>query len=116
MTTSCATTTPVPAIPGGMIASILRAMKATLAAGKSAAGTGRCSRYRKSDPDGFAWPEIAVTHIHDDNGVVAFSRGGGEYLIVLNFKGNSWDRYNVGVSGRYRELANTSWPEFNVGG
>lgn len=71
---------------------------------------------RKEDPEGFAWPGIAITHIHDENGVAAFTRGQGKYLIVLNFKGNSWDSYNVGVSGKYRELANTSWPEFNLGG
>ena len=37
-------------------------------------------------------------------------------LVVLNFRGNCWDHYDVGVRGRYRELANTSWPAFNVGG
>jgi 1,4-alpha-glucan branching enzyme len=71
---------------------------------------------RKADPDSFAWAPIAVSHANDDNGVVAFTRGDGKYLIVLNFKGNSWENYNVGVSGRYRELANTSWPAFNVNG
>jgi 1,4-alpha-glucan branching enzyme len=71
---------------------------------------------RKSDPDAFAWGDIAIAHIHDTNGVVAFTRGGGKYLIVLNFKGNSWENYNVGIAGRYRELANTSWPDYNLGG
>jgi len=71
---------------------------------------------RKNDQEGLAWPEIAVAHIHDDNGVAAFTRGEGKYLVVLNFKGNSWDRYRVGVSGKYREVANTSWPDFNLGG
>ena len=71
---------------------------------------------RREDPEAFAWPEITITHIHDQNGVVAFTRGEGTYLIVLNFRGNSWEHYNVGVSGRYRELANSSWPAFNLGG
>jgi 1,4-alpha-glucan branching enzyme len=76
----------------------------------------RMLEIRKNDPEGLAWPDIAITHLHDDNGVVAFTRGQGKYLIVLNFKGNSWDRYRVGVTGHYRELANTSWPAFNLGG
>lgn len=71
---------------------------------------------RKNDPEAFAWPDIAITHIHDDNGVVAFTRDQGRYLIVLNFKASSWGSYDVAVSGRYRELANTSWPAFNLGG
>ncbi len=40
------------------------------------------------------------------NGIAAFSRDGGKYVVVLNFRGMSWDRYNVGVRGRYQELAN----------
>ena len=42
-------------------------------------------------------------------------RDGGKYLIVLNFKGSDWAHYDVGVRGRYQELANTSWPAFNLG-
>jgi 1,4-alpha-glucan branching enzyme len=76
----------------------------------------RLFEIRGEDPEAFAWPDIAIAHIHDENGVAAFVRGDGKYLIVLNFKGNSWDQYEVGVSGRYRELANTSWPAFNLGG
>jgi hypothetical protein len=30
--------------------------------------------------------------------------------------GASWDHYDVGVSGRYQELANTSWPAYKLGG
>ena len=60
--------------------------------------------------------DMRMTHLHDDNGVAAFTRDHGKYLIVLNFKGTSWDHYDVGVSGRYQELANTSWPAFNLGG
>ncbi|MFO0911035.1 MAG: alpha-amylase family glycosyl hydrolase, partial [Isosphaeraceae bacterium] len=75
----------------------------------------RLFELRKSDPQALAWPEIAVTHIHNDNGIVAFTRGQGRYLVVLNFGPRGWDHYNVGVSGNYRELANTSWPDFNLG-
>jgi len=76
----------------------------------------RMMEIRKNDPTSFAWPNIQITHIHDGNGVIAFTRNDGKYLVVLNFKGKGWDQYKVGVSGRYRELANTSWPKFNVGG
>jgi len=75
----------------------------------------RMFEIRRGDPPGFAWSDIAITHIHDGNGVAAFTRGQGKYLVVLNFKGNSWPHYDVGVAGRYRELANTSWPDFNLG-
>jgi len=71
---------------------------------------------RSGDLGRFAWGDIRITHLHDDNGVAAFVRDNGKYLIVLNFKGGSWDHYDVGVSGLYQELANTSWPEFNLGG
>ncbi len=70
---------------------------------------------RTGDLSRFAWGDIRITHIHDDNGIVAFTRDNGKYLIVLNFKGRSWDHYHVGVSGLYQELANTSWPAFNLG-
>lgn len=76
----------------------------------------RMFEIRRNDATSFAWPDITVTHVHHDNGVVAFTRDGGKYLIVLNFRGNSWPLYDVHVSGRYRELANTSWPAFNLGG
>lgn len=71
---------------------------------------------RKADTRSFAWPDIRITHIHDANGVAAFTRDDGEYLIVMNFRGNAWPNYRVGVSGRYREIANTSWPAFNLAG
>jgi 1,4-alpha-glucan branching enzyme len=71
---------------------------------------------RKADPDGFSSPAIAIAHIHDDNGIVAFTRGDGKYMVVMNFRGNGWDYYGVGVTGRYRELANTSWADYNIGG
>ncbi len=76
----------------------------------------RMIEIRKADPQAFAWPDIVITHVHDGNGVAAFTRDGGKYLVVLNFRGRDWPSYRVGVSGRYRELANTSWSEFNLGG
>jgi 1,4-alpha-glucan branching enzyme len=76
----------------------------------------RMFEIRKKDPEAFAWPRIAITHLHDDNGILAFTRNNGKYLVVLNFKGQDWPKYRVGVSGRYRELANTSWPQYNLGG
>ncbi len=71
---------------------------------------------RKADMQTLANSSIEIKHIHDKNGVAAFTRGNGQYLVILNFKQNSWESYNVGVSGRYREIANTSWPAFNLGG
>jgi 1,4-alpha-glucan branching enzyme len=71
---------------------------------------------RSANQQTLAFSDINVTHVHDQNGIVAFTRGGGKFLVVLNFKGGDWQRYDVGVSGRYRELANTSWPAFNLGG
>ena len=76
----------------------------------------RLIRIRKDDATSFAWPDIRITHLHDGNGIAAFTRDGGKYLVVLNFKGGGWPAYWVGVSGRYRELANTSWTDFNLGG
>jgi len=71
---------------------------------------------RKADMQALATSSIEIKHIHDDNGVAAFTRANGKYLVVMNFKQNSWDSYNVGVAGRYKEIANTSWPAFNLGG
>lgn len=72
---------------------------------------------RRGDADQtLAQSPIGITHVHNDNGVAAFTRNNGEYLIVLNFKGNDWPKYKVGVTGKYREIANTSWPQFNLGG
>jgi 1,4-alpha-glucan branching enzyme len=71
---------------------------------------------RKQDPTAFAWPKINITHLDNDNGIFAFTRDNGKYLVVLNFRGQDWPKYRLGVSGRYRELANTSWPQYNLGG
>ena len=71
---------------------------------------------RKADSQALSDSSIEVKHIHDENGVVAFTRGNGQYLVVMNFKHNSWANYNIGVSGRYKEIANTSWPAYNLGG
>jgi 1,4-alpha-glucan branching enzyme len=69
---------------------------------------------RKTSLDIFAKSTIDIVHIHDENGIVAFTRDYGKYLIVLNFRGKGWYRYNVGVSGFYQEIANTSWPQFRL--
>src|SRR5690606_10160909 len=76
----------------------------------------RLIELRRGDPQTLAQSDIRIVHIHDGNGVAAFTRDGGRYLVVMNFKGNSWQQYDVGVAGRFQELANTSWPAFNFGG
>jgi 1,4-alpha-glucan branching enzyme len=70
---------------------------------------------RRGSLNSFADGDIQICHVHNDDGIVAFTRAQGKYLIVLNFKDKSWDNYYVGVSGRYQELANTSWPAFSLG-
>ncbi len=62
----------------------------------------------------FADGDIQIKHVHDDNGVIAFTRCGDKYLIALNFKGQTFYNYDIGVSGFYKELANSSWPVFNI--
>jgi 1,4-alpha-glucan branching enzyme len=76
----------------------------------------RMLEIRRGDLARLAAGDIVITHLHDANGIVAFTRDGGKYVVVLNFRGNSWQHYDVGVRGRYQELANTSWPAFNLGG
>lgn len=71
---------------------------------------------RKNDMRSFSQGNIILHHIHDQNGIVAFSRGNEKYLIILNFRGSTWWNYSIGVSGRYKEIANTSWPPFNISG
>jgi len=71
---------------------------------------------RHNDSGIFAWGGIEITHINNGNGIAAFTRDNGKYLIVLNFKDRDWSSYGVGVSGTYKEIANTSWPEYNVSG
>jgi 1,4-alpha-glucan branching enzyme len=70
---------------------------------------------RRGDLGRLARGDVTLMHSNDANGVVAFSRDGGKYVVVLNFKGGSWEHYDVGVRGNYQELANTSWPSFNLG-
>ena len=76
----------------------------------------RMLEIRRGDLGRLAAGDIAITHLNDANGIVAFTRDGGKYAVVLNFRGTSWEHYDVGVRGRYQELANTSWPAFNLGG
>ncbi|GGA63132.1 1,4-alpha-glucan branching enzyme [Neiella marina] len=74
----------------------------------------RMFEIRSNNMAAFAWGNIAICHIHNDNGIAAFTRADGRYLIVLNFGPTTWWHYNVGVAGFYKELANTSWPAFNI--
>ena len=71
---------------------------------------------RRGDIGRLAGGDITITHLNDANGIAAFTRDGGKYAVVLNFRGTSWEHYDVGVRGRYQELANTSWSAFNLGG
>jgi 1,4-alpha-glucan branching enzyme len=70
---------------------------------------------RRGDLSRLASGDITIAHLNDANGVAAFTRDAGKYLVVLNFRGGSWEHYDVGVRGRYQELANISWPVFNLG-
>ena len=76
----------------------------------------RMLQIRRGDMSRLAAGDITITHLNDANGIAAFTRDGGKYAVVLNFRGTSWEHYDVGVRGRYQELANTSWPAFNLGG
>ena len=69
---------------------------------------------RRNDEVSLATGNSWVSHIHDNNGVAAFVRDNGKYVVVMNFKGTTWFDYDVGISGKYIELANTSWPAYNI--
>jgi 1,4-alpha-glucan branching enzyme len=71
---------------------------------------------RKNDSATLATSTSVVTHIHNNNKVAAFSRDGGKYVVVMNFGPTTWWNYDVGVSGSYVEVLNTSWPAYNIGG
>jgi 1,4-alpha-glucan branching enzyme len=73
----------------------------------------RILEIRKMDLTGFAWGDIEVTHIHNDNGIICFTRNNKKYVIILNFKEQTWFDYHINITGFYKELANTSWPAFN---
>ncbi|MEA3291116.1 MAG: alpha-amylase family glycosyl hydrolase, partial [Pseudomonadota bacterium] len=45
---------------------------------------------RKEAARSLAWPDIRIAHLHDENGIAAFTRDGGNYLVVLNFKVGDW--------------------------
>jgi len=76
----------------------------------------RLNTIRRENMAALSKGDSVLTSVHDDNGVAAFSRADGKYIVALNFKGRTWTNYDVGVYGRYIELANTSWPVFNIGG
>lgn len=69
---------------------------------------------RRAAMPSFAWGDIQVKAIHGGNKICAFTRDNGKYLIILNFGWQSWPSYGVGVSGNYKEIANTSRPEYNL--
>jgi 1,4-alpha-glucan branching enzyme len=76
----------------------------------------RILEIRRGDMSRLAGGDISLVHLDDANGIAAFTRDGGKYAVVLNFRGTSWEHYDIGLRGRYQELANTSWPAFNLGG
>jgi len=71
---------------------------------------------RGADLTTFATANSWVTHIHNNNGVAAFTRDDANYVVVMNFGSTTWWNYDIGVSGNYREIANTSWAAYNLGG
>jgi len=70
---------------------------------------------RKNDPESFSDTNQNIAHINDGNGVFAFTRANDKYVIVLNFKGKRFNYYDLGVSGEYKEILNSSSSEFNFG-
>ena len=82
---------------------------------KVLAWTTRMIEIRRDDPDVLSREALDILHVHDGNGVAAFSRAGGAYLVVLNFGPLAFPSYDVGAQGSYRILASTAWPEFRVG-
>ena len=76
----------------------------------------KMNEIRSADLATFATGDSWVTHIHNNNGVAAFTRAGSKYIVVMNFGPTTWWNYNIGISGSYREVANTSWSIYNIGG
>ena len=74
----------------------------------------KINEIRANDLTTLATGNSWVTHINNDNGIATFTRADAKYAIVMNFKATTWFDYDVGISGGYRELANTSWPEYNL--
>ncbi|MBL4940449.1 MAG: alpha amylase C-terminal domain-containing protein [Colwellia sp.] len=76
----------------------------------------KMNEIRANDLSTLAQGDSLVTHIHNNNGVAAFTRANSKYVIVMNFGPTTWNNYDVGISGNYRELANTSWSQYNLSG
>jgi 1,4-alpha-glucan branching enzyme len=76
----------------------------------------KLNEIRATDLTNFATGNSLVTHIHNNNGIAAFTRFDAKYVVVMNFGGSTYFNYDIGVSGFYREIANTSWAEYNLGG
>jgi len=70
---------------------------------------------RESDVTGWAQGDSIPIYSWNQNRVFAFTRNNGKYLIIFNFGGTSFDNYGLnGLSGTYKELANTSWPAYRL--
>ncbi len=74
------------------------------------------NQIRSNDITSFATGDSSTIYVHNIDGIAAFSRDNGKYIVVMNFKGSNWTNYDIGISGAYREIANTSWPQYNVNG
>lgn len=70
------------------------------------------------------WGASEAVYVWDDNKIVAFSRGGGEYIVVLHNGGGpddgGWPQYGIqdqqGLTGTYQEVLNSSWDQFRISG
>lgn len=76
----------------------------------------KLNEIRNDDLLTFASSNSWISHIHNNNGIAAFTRADSKYVVVMNFSSATWFNYDVGISGNYREIANTSWDDFNIGG
>lgn len=76
----------------------------------------KMNEIRANDLTTLATGNSWVTHIHNNNRVATFTRADAKYAVVMNFGPTTYSNYDVGISGNYIELANTSWPQYNIGG
>ncbi|WP_440903847.1 alpha-amylase family glycosyl hydrolase [Catenovulum sp. SX2] len=74
----------------------------------------KLNQLRANDTVSLSSGDSKVEYIHDINGIAAFSRDNGKYLVIMNFRGTDWFDYDIGLHGGYREVANTSWPQYNL--
>ena len=76
----------------------------------------KMNEIRANDLTTLATGNSWVTHIHNNNRIATFTRADAKYAVVMNFGPTTYSNYYVGISGNYIELANTSWPQYNIGG